>query len=52
VILNNETADRLWSGELCIGFIVHMGKIRWLIDVKDNFSLNAEIDYQAYLKKK
>jgi len=52
VILNDETADRLWSGELCIGFIVHMGKIRWLIDVKDNFSLNAEIDYRAYLEKK
>lgn len=47
-----EILNNLWDGSAAISFFVHQGNYFWVIDDKENFSLNAEVDYRAYLEKK
>lgn len=51
MIVNELFVEKLWEGSLAVGFIVCGGEKFWIIDDKENFSLNAEKEYRAYLEK-
>lgn len=42
---------KLWSGNISIGFYVFNSDCYWVIYTRNDFSLNVEIEYQAYLNK-
>lgn len=46
-----QLINELWSGEMSVGVFVHSGTFYWMIDHAYNFTLDAERDYRAYLKK-
>lgn len=41
----------LWSGNISIGFYVFNSDHYWVIYTRNDFSLNAEIEYQVYLNE-
>ncbi|MCG8296581.1 hypothetical protein [Pseudomonas entomophila] len=48
---NELLSEELWNGEKSVCFFVCKGVCYWVLDYKYNFSLDAEKDYSAYLKR-
>lgn len=51
MIFNELLSEELWNGEKGVCFLVCKGVCYWVLDYKYNFSLDAEKDYSAYLKR-
>ncbi|MFT0869243.1 hypothetical protein [Pseudomonas sp. CAM1A] len=51
MMFSPELLEGLWNGEKSICLFILEGRFYWVLDYKYNFTLDAEKDYAAYLRR-
>lgn len=51
MIFDESLDSDLWNGERSICLFIHNGTPYWVIDYREHFCIDAEIEYRASLKK-